>query len=90
MSTSWQQTASKVQAYRLQSISKIHPAIPDLPMPLPKNVTGVPQQLLTPHEIEITQSTVEHLLACLSTGTWTSKTVALAFMRRAAIAQKLV
>ncbi|KAL8912924.1 MAG: hypothetical protein Q9172_007392 [Xanthocarpia lactea] len=90
MAASWQQTAGRVQAYRLQSISKIQPAIPDLPLQLPKNVTAVPQQLLTQQELEITQSSVECLLACLSTGTWTSKTVTLAFLRRAAIAQNLV
>lgn len=90
MAASWQQTASRVQAYRRQSISKIQPAIPDLPLQLPKNVTAVPQQFMTQEELEITQSSVDCLLACLSTGTWTSKTVTLAFLRRAAIAQNLV
>ncbi|KAL8916412.1 MAG: hypothetical protein Q9208_008533 [Pyrenodesmia sp. 3 TL-2023] len=69
---------------------RILPPIPDLPQHLPQNVTATPEQLLSSHENQITQSPPESLLGCLASGRWTSQEVTLAFLRRAGLAQKLV
>lgn len=86
----WKKTASKVQDERDQRLQKIEPPLPDLPSYLPKNVVAVPQQLLSPREVEITESSPEHLLSHLTAGEWTSEDVTRAFLRRAKLAQQLV
>ena len=90
MEPSWTKTASNVQDHRDQSLQNIEPPLPDLPSPLPKNVVAVPQQLLSPREVEITQSPSEHLLSQLRTGKWSCEEVTRSFLRRAALSQKLV
>ena len=90
MEPSWKKTASKVQDHRDQSLQNIEPPLPDLPSPLPKNVVAVPQQLLSPRELEITQSLPEVLLSQLAAGKWSCEEVTRAFLRRAALSQKLV
>ena len=90
MEPSWKKTVSKVQDHRDQSLQNIEPPLPDLPSPLPKNVIAVPQQLLSPREVEITQSPPEQLLSHLRTGEWSCEEVTRSFLRRAALSQKLV
>ncbi|GAA6055527.1 hypothetical protein JCM3770_006769 [Rhodotorula araucariae] len=54
------------------------------------NVTKVPLEgVLTPSELEITESSVAELLLKLSGGTWSAEEVARAFCRRAVIAHEL-
>lgn len=84
----WQETAVLAQARRARSLAQVNP--PEVPDDLPLNVTGIPAQVLTPREIEITSQTPEDLLQYLRTGEWSSFEVTSAFLRRAAVAQKLV
>ena len=86
----WKKTASKVQEYRAQSLRKVQPPLPEIPVDLPKDVTYAPQQLLSPREIAITDSSPESLLSDLTTGKWSSYEVTQAYIRRAALAQELV
>ena len=53
-------------------------------------MTGIPQILLSPREVEITTMSAEGLVALLATGTLTSTEATNAFLRRAGLAQKLV
>ncbi|EME50048.1 hypothetical protein DOTSEDRAFT_59191 [Dothistroma septosporum NZE10] len=56
---------------------------------LPRNVTGVPQQLLPEHFLAITQKAPELLLEDLANGTLSSTSVTTAFLTRAGLASRL-
>lgn len=86
----WKKTASKVQDYRAQSLRKVQPPLPEIPLGLPKDVTQVPHQLLSQREIAITDSSPERLLSYLTSGKWSSYEVAQAYLRHATLAQELV
>ncbi|KAL9599860.1 MAG: hypothetical protein Q9219_003554 [cf. Caloplaca sp. 3 TL-2023] len=85
----WQEVVKEIQAYRSESIAKANPALPELPIPLPKKVVDIPEQVLSPLEVRITQSSPEAILSAISRGVWTSKVVTQAFLRRACLAQEL-
>ncbi|CAF9940527.1 MAG: hypothetical protein ALECFALPRED_008702 [Alectoria fallacina] len=85
----WQDIAHQVQSHRNRTLSQIQPPIPDVPSSLPGNVTGIPQALLSPREVEITTTFTEDLVFSLATGSLTSTEVTNAFLRRAGLAQKL-
>ncbi|KAL8662870.1 MAG: hypothetical protein Q9168_008190 [Polycauliona sp. 1 TL-2023] len=87
--TRWQDIAATAQELRDASISRIDPPVPDVPQDLPKNVTGIPKQLLTPDEILITETVPEELISSLASGKITSAVLVNAFLRRAGLAQKL-
>jgi len=76
--------------HRDESITAVQPTLSDVPSQLPLNITGLPKQLLTKREIEITETSPEDLLSALASGTLSSTEVASAFLRRAGLAQKLV
>lgn len=86
----WQEIAEEAQEYRDASIARVRPAIPQLPVHLPKNVMGIPGQVLGTGETQITEMPVESLLYELSCGGVTAVSVVTAFLRRAGLAQKLV
>ncbi|KAI4200435.1 MAG: hypothetical protein LQ350_003973 [Teloschistes chrysophthalmus] len=86
---SWQETAKIAQDLRDASISRVEPPVPDVPSALPKNVTDIPEQLLTKDEVLITRSLAENLLPAIASGKLTSVSVTNAFLRRASLAQKL-
>ena len=88
--TSWQEVAKKAQEHRDRSIKLVKPNIPDVPSDLPLNVTEIPKKLLTNEEVTITETAPEDLAKALASGKLTSTAVTNAFLRRAAIAQKLV
>ncbi|KAL8792910.1 MAG: hypothetical protein Q9195_004487 [Heterodermia aff. obscurata] len=90
MEPDWRKTASKVQDYRVQSLQKVHPPLPEIPIDLPKGITHLPQQLLSQREMVITDSSPECLLSYLIAGKWSSDEVTRAYLRRAALAQELV
>ncbi|KAH6962456.1 amidase signature domain-containing protein [Ilyonectria sp. MPI-CAGE-AT-0026] len=75
---------------RDDSISSIKPALPDLPADLPLNVTGIPRELLEAHEVEITEKPAEELVKLLAEGKLSALEVTRSFLRRAALAQRLV
>lgn len=86
----WQEVAASMQARRDQSIAAVTPPIPDIPIPVPTNVTGIPKQLLSSLEIEITEAVPEKLVIALADGDLSATEVTTAFLRRAGLAQKLV
>lgn len=86
----WQEVARIAQEARDKSIELVQPPVPDIPADLPLNVSGIPKQLLTPAEVEITETPPEVLVESLASGKLTSVEVVNAFLRRAGLAQKLV
>ncbi|KAM0145531.1 hypothetical protein ACHAQE_011219 [Botrytis cinerea] len=88
--TKWQDIASEVQKHRDTTIAKVDPAIVEITEKLPHRVISLPRKYLNPEEITITENPIEELLASLATGRLSSLAVTKAFLRRAAIAQKLV
>jgi|SRR5882757_4174113 len=86
----WQEIAKEAQEYRDASVDRIQPIIRDLPSLLPKMVLNIPATILSPFEIETTEMPPDELIGKLADGHMTAKTVTTAFLRRAAIAQKLV
>lgn len=86
----WDEIATEAQTHRDASIDRVWPSLPRLPLQLSKNVTGIPDTLLDESEKEITHVPPEALVAMLAKGEVTATTVTKAFLRRAAIAQRLV
>ena len=89
-SLSWQDIALQKQNHRNETIAKLSPPVPDVPDELPQDVTSIPGDLLSTRELEITERSPEALVSALAAGEFTSVEVTKAFLRRAAIAQKLV
>ena len=87
---SWQTIAQQAQDHREASIRRLEPPIPKLPRFLPKNVLHIPATILSEAEITITESSPEYLVSTLANGGLTAREVTCAFLRRAAIAQRLV
>jgi amidase len=88
--TTWQETAKQLQEHRDETIAAIEPKLPALPSELPLNVTGIPKKILTERELELTESPPEDLITVLAAGYVTSVEITKAFLRRAALAQKVV
>lgn len=84
------QLITEVRTYRDASISRIEPAFPELPDPLPKNVTGIAKQVLSEEELKITSYDAPELLVAIREKVFSVEAVTRAFLRRAALAQKLV
>ncbi|KAE8440968.1 hypothetical protein EG329_006157 [Mollisiaceae sp. DMI_Dod_QoI] len=76
-------------ALRDASISRVEPSLPPLPDPLPKNVTGIAKEVLTEEELKITSYDAPELLQAIRDKVYTCEAVTRAFLRRAALAQKL-
>ncbi|KAJ3552694.1 hypothetical protein NPX13_g11054 [Xylaria arbuscula] len=89
---SWEEVAADRQRHRDDSLSSYKPSsLLDLPATdkIPLNTTSIPQSVLSPEDLEITEKNVEDLIPQLASGQWSAKTVVQAFMRRAALAQHL-
>ena len=87
----WQEAAEAAQRHRDESIAKVKPPLSDLPHQLPLDVTGIPMICLTETENAITTLPVEHLYTKIVTERkYSCVEVINAFLRRAALAQKLV
>ena len=85
----WQEVAADRQKYRDATLAAIKPYIPDIPSPS-LNTISIAKDILTKEEIKITESKVEELAPQLAQGELSAVTVVEAFLRRAALAQKLV
>jgi hypothetical protein len=85
----WQEVAADRQKYRDATLAAIEPAIPDFSSP-PVNTVPIAKDILTAEEVKITESKVEELAPLLAKGELSAITVVKAFLRRAALAQKLV
>ncbi len=75
---------------RDSSLSQIQPPLDVLPRHLPSNVTAIPNDILTPDEIRITSYDTIELLDLIAKKEHSCLSVTKAFLRRAALAQKLV
>lgn len=85
----WQQIAKTAQQYR-DSTLNLDPPIPEVPSDLPLDVTAIPNNLLSPETVAITQTPSEELVKSLALGRLTTLAVTTAFLQRAGVAQKLV
>ncbi|KAF5241880.1 hypothetical protein FANTH_8955 [Fusarium anthophilum] len=86
----WQQKAADARAHRDASLAKVEPPLKGVPAAeqLPKNSLELVPRVLTPREIEITESyTVTELLQVLRERKISVEEVTRAFLRRAALAQ---
>ncbi|KAF7557023.1 hypothetical protein G7046_g6156 [Stylonectria norvegica] len=90
MGASWEETASAVQRHRNATISQVVPTLPDIDFELPQNVTAVPRRLLTKAECDITELPIEKLKCQIESGKLTVLETTKAYLRRAALSQKLV
>jgi len=86
---SWQSIAKRAQQHRDATLAAVQPPIPEIPDP-PQDSTPIPKTILTKEELNITESDPVDLLSKLSSGSLSSTDVTNAFLRRAALAQKLV
>ncbi|PBP23166.1 acetamidase [Diplocarpon rosae] len=80
---------AKARKVRDDSVAEVTPPLAALPDPLPKNVMGVFEDVLTDEEIKITSYDPPQLLQAIREKLYSSETVTRAFLRRAALAQKL-
>ena len=86
----WQSIAREAQQHRDNSINLVAPPMPDLSRLSPENATLVPATVLSEQDLRLTELCSEDLLSEIASRKVTATTVASAFLRRAAIAQKLV
>lgn len=84
----WQDVAADRQRHRETTLAAIEPPIPDISSP-GSNTIAIAKEVLNPQEIQITESKVEELAPRLANGELSAVTVTKAFLRRAALAQKL-
>lgn len=88
---SWQDKVAWERARRDTSLAKVDPPLQGVPSQLPINSQGLPSQVLTARELEITDGySVTELLAALKSRKLSVEEVTRAFLRRAALAQAAV
>lgn len=81
---------AKARQHRQDTLAKVSPPLPPLPQDLPLNVSKLPDELLTPREVELTNHDAVQLIELMSTKKVSCEEVTRAFLRRAALAQELV
>lgn len=81
---------AKARKVRDDSVDEVTPPLAALPDPLPKNVIPLFNDILSDEEIKITSYDVPELLTAIREKVYSCETVTRAFLRRAALAQKLV
>lgn len=95
MSNKWKSVIAEKRARQLASIPKEWILLPD-ELPAPQTKTDLLEfprsctRLLSPKELEITESSVDILLSNLANSLWSSVEVTTAFYKRAIIAHQLV
>lgn len=85
----WEDIAREAQTHRDATLAKLPCGRPEVPSSLPKNVLSIPNTLLDPQALSITQFPAEELLQLLATGRLSALEVTDAYLRRAALAQGL-
>ncbi|KEF57928.1 uncharacterized protein A1O9_05850 [Exophiala aquamarina CBS 119918] len=87
----WVEISNEAQEHRRASIDRVRPSLPDRPWPAlsSKNAMNIPEIFLDPFETSITQMLPEELVAMLAKGDVTAKAATNAFLRRAALAQRV-
>jgi amidase len=91
--TSWEDKAAWARTKRTASLAKVKPKLIGIPEPdaMPQNSRDLPRDVLTPREIELTESYgITDLLALLRERKVTVEEVTRAFLRRAALAHAAV
>ena len=87
----WEELVKKAQSHREQTLAQIDPPLPSVPAQLALDVTNLPAKLLTPEEVEITEThDATSLAAAIAAKKYSAEQVIRAFLRRAGLAQKLV
>lgn len=86
----WHAIARDAQRYRDATVDAVEPSLPSLPDGLSHNVIDFTGRTLSHEEVVLTQTPPTELLELLATSKVTATAVATAFLRRAAIAKKLV
>lgn len=90
VSQSWQEAASKAKQHCEDTLAEVPGSIPHITKELTRNVTGVPGELLSKEDLKITNQNAEQLLDSLAAQRVTSVAITTAFLRQAALAQRLV
>jgi amidase len=91
----WQEIAREAQEHRDASIATFIKEFPanyttgDV-ADLPKNSTDIPSGVLQNRDLQITETLPEELVKLLASGELSATEVTTAFLRRAALAQRLV
>lgn len=91
----WQDIAKEAQEFRDASLARV-PGIDEVfgrhlfSNTLPKDVTAIPRLVMNERDTQITESLPEKLVEILANGKLTATDVTLAFLRKAAVAQRLV
>lgn len=86
----WQEIAKEAQRYRDATIAEIEPPVPEGPIESPRDTFDTIRSYLTSDEVAITELLPQQLLERLRTGKVAATAVTNAFLRRAALVQKLV
>jgi amidase len=91
----WQEIAREAQEYRDASIATFTKEFPTTyatgkSADLPKDSTDIPSGVLEKRDLQITETLPEELVKVLANGELSATEVTTAFLRRAALAQKLV
>lgn len=81
---------AQARKVRDDSLAAITPPLTNIPEALPKNVTKIADDVLTEEELKITNYDAPELIDLIKRKELTSEAVTRAFLRRAALAQKLV
>ncbi|KAK9447604.1 amidase signature domain-containing protein [Limtongia smithiae] len=90
MASALEALVAKAVAIRDESCAKVEPPLGPLPDPLPLNVTSIPAMVLTAEECYITESDPIVITEKIARGELSAVQVTKAFLRRAALAQKLL
>ncbi|KAH8669545.1 amidase signature domain-containing protein [Tricladium varicosporioides] len=85
----WQEVAAYKKRERDESVDSIPSPFPTFPAETPLNTLPIAKEALTADQIKITETLVEELVPQLAKGELTAIAVTEAFLRRAALAQKL-
>ena len=86
----WQDISAAAQRHRDGTLDKVSPSLTPLPPVTSHNVTDIPRQVLSEEEVRITETSSPALIDLLAKGELKAAIVVNAFLRRAALAQKLV
>ncbi|PSN60183.1 amidase [Corynespora cassiicola Philippines] len=85
----WQDIARDAQRAREASIDYLSPSVPDVPSELPKNVMCLPAEVLDKSTISITDLLPHEIVSRIASGELSATQVTSAFLRCAAVAQRL-
>ena len=86
----WRDIAKDAQHLRDRSLSSFLHGVDLKLRDLPKNVTAVPDEVLTPDHVKLTNLSIEEIVSLASFRTIPVHDIIQAFLHRAAVAQKLV